>query len=203
MIHLVDYGLGNVKAFENIYKRLGIEVLRATTANDLMDAKKLILPGVGAFDHAMDLLNVSGMRETLEDLVVLQQIPILGICVGMQILANSSDEGVREGLGWVPGKVHKFSFKDRVNRPLPHMGWNDVTPHNSSLLFKGLEDNSRFYYLHSYYFECKNSEHCAAKSHYTLAFDAAVQNRNIFGVQFHPEKSHHWGAQLLKNFAEL
>ena len=204
MIHIIDYGLGNVQAFENMYKRLGFEVTRAKSADNLENAKKLILPGVGAFDHAIDLLNASGMRDTLENLVIAKKAPVLGICVGMQILANSSDEGMREGLGWIPGKVHSFNSHELGNNyPLPHMGWNDVIPSNGSPLFKGMEEKSRFYYLHSFYFECESTGHSAAKSSYGIEFDAAVQNNNIFGVQFHPEKSHHWGAQLLKNFAEL
>ena len=204
MIHLIDYGLGNIQAFENMYKRLGFEVTRATCWSDLQDAKKLILPGVGAFDHAIDLLNTSGMRDKLEELVIEKQVPVLGICVGMQILANISEEGVQEGLGWVPGKVCQFKNNELAkNHPLPHMGWNDVIPSNGLPLFKGMEEKSRFYYLHSFYFECESTGHSAAKSSYGIEFDAAVQNNNIFGVQFHPEKSHHWGAQLLKNFAEL
>ena len=204
MIHIVDYGLGNIQAFVNMYKRLGFEPVRARTAVDLENATKIILPGVGAFDHAMELLAASGMRARLEDLVFAQRVPVLGICVGMQILANSSEEGAGQGLGWVPGRVCSFLGNlDSAVLPMPHMGWNDVVPVAGSPLFKGLESDARFYFLHSYYFECSAPANVAARADYGFQFDCAVQNGNVFGVQFHPEKSHHWGAALLKNFAEL
>lgn len=204
MIHIVDYGLGNIQAFVTMYKRMGVETVRAKTGEDLRGATKLILPGVGAFDHAMELLDASGMRQPLEGRVKQDLIPVLGICVGMQILADSSEEGVGAGLGWVKGRVRSFaSNAASAALPMPHMGWNDVIPNTSSNLFKGLEGDARFYFLHSYYFECAEAENSAARADYGSKFDCAVQNGNVFGVQFHPEKSHHWGAALLKNFAEL
>lgn len=204
MIHIVDYGLGNIQAFVTMYKRLGIKAVCAKSENDLRDVRKLILPGVGAFDHAMELLDASGMRQPLERLVRKDKVPVLGICVGMQILACSSEEGACGGLSWVDGRVRSFAgAAASAVLPMPHMGWNDVVPVAGSPLFKGLEDNARFYFLHSYYFECSNSNSVAARSDYGFQFDCAVQNDNVFGVQFHPEKSHHWGAALLKNFAEL
>lgn len=204
MIHIVDYGLGNIQAFVNMYKRLGIETVRANCESDLRDVTKLILPGVGAFDHAMELLDASGMRQPLERLVKQGNVPVLGICVGMQILATSSEEGVRPGLGWVKGQVRSFANNpDSATLPMPHMGWNDVVPALPSPLFKGLEQDSRFYFLHSYYFECAESINSAARAVYGFPFDCSVQNGNVFGVQFHPEKSHHWGTALLRNFAEL
>ena len=204
MIHIVDYGLGNIQAFVTMYKRLGVETVRAKTEEDLHGAIKLILPGVGAFDHAMELLDASGMRQPLEQLVKQDNVPVLGICVGMQILADSSEEGVGAGLGWVRGRVRSFSGNPAsIALPMPHMGWNDVIPTAGSPLFKGLEDDARFYFLHSYYFECADAENAAARADYGFQFDCAVQSGNVFGVQFHPEKSHHWGAALLKNFAEL
>lgn len=204
MIHIVDYGLGNVQAFVTMYKRLGIEAVRATAGDDLRDVRKLILPGVGAFDHAMELLDASGMRQPLERFVREGKVPVLGICVGMQILARSSEEGVSAGLGWVGGRVRSFAGNPASSAlPMPHMGWNDVVPAAGSPLFKGLEDDARFYFLHSYYFECSEPKNVAARADYGFQFACAVQNDNVFGVQFHPEKSHHWGAALLKNFAEL
>lgn len=204
MIHIVDYGLGNIQAFVTMYKRLGIEAVRAESDEDLRDASKLILPGVGAFDHAMELLDASGMRQPLERLVREDKVPVLGICVGMQILASASEEGVGVGLGWVGGRVRSFAGNSAsAGLPMPHMGWNDVVPAAGSPLFKGLEDDARFYFLHSYYFECSDPANVAARADYGFQFDCAVQNGNVFGVQFHPEKSHHWGAALLKNFAEL
>lgn len=204
MIHIIDYGLGNIQAFVTTYKRLGIETVRAKSAGDLRDARKLILPGVGAFDHAMGLLDASGMRQPLEKLVREDKVPVLGICVGMQILAHSSEEGVGDGLGWVDGRVRGFADNSAsAVLPMPHMGWNDVIPVVGSPLFKGLESDARFYFLHSYYFECSDHRNVTARSEYGFQFDCAVQNGNVFGVQFHPEKSHHWGAALLKNFGEL
>ncbi len=204
MITIIDYGLGNIQAFVNVYRRLHIPVAIAKSADDLVGATKLILPGVGAFDHAMRKLEESGMRSTLTKMVIDQSIPVLGICVGMQILAESSDEGSLPGLGWVPGHVRSFSSLENQSKlPLPHMGWNDVYSLNVSNLFKGLEKNSRFYFLHSYFFECYQSEQAIATSSYGLDFTCAVAVDNVYGVQFHPEKSHQFGVTLLKNFAEL
>ena len=204
MIHVVDYGLGNVQAFLNIYKRLGYNATRAKNADDLSNAKKIILPGVGSFDHAIELLNDSGMRESLDSLVLKDKIPILGVCVGMQMLASSSDEGTLQGLGWVPGRVCSFRLNDKTrNLALPHMGWNNVYPKSTDLLFKGFEKDVKFYFLHSYYYQCKQELHETSKAFYGFNFACSISKENIYGVQFHPEKSHHFGALLLKNFAEL
>lgn len=205
MIHIVDYGLGNMQAFMNMFKRLNLPSARARTAADLAGAQKIILPGVGAFDHAMELLDASGMRPALEQLVLSDKVPVLGICVGMQILASRSDEGEREGLGWVPGQVRHFSHAQAsAALPLPHMGWNDVSPQPTAApLFRGMENDARFYFLHSFYFECANPMHVTASAQYGLDFACAVRADNVWGVQFHPEKSHRWGALLLKNFAEM
>ncbi|PKN22975.1 MAG: imidazole glycerol phosphate synthase subunit HisH [Deltaproteobacteria bacterium HGW-Deltaproteobacteria-3] len=204
MIHVVDYGLGNVQAFLTMFKRLGFDATRAKTASDLIGASKIILPGVGAFDYAIELLDQSGMRPVLETLVLKDKVPVLGICVGMQIMGTSSEEGRLAGLGWVPGKVHSFRSNERsANLPLPHMGWNDVQPKLSSPIFAGLESGARFYFLHSYFFGCDEPSHVAAVASYGIDFSCAVSADNVHGVQFHPEKSHHFGAQLLKNFAEL
>ena len=204
MIHVVDYGLGNVQAFLTLYKRLGIEATSAKTAADLAGASKIILPGVGAFDHAIELLDQSGMRPTLETLILQDKVPLLGICVGMQILASASDEGRLPGLGWVPGKVRAFRANElSASLPLPHMGWNDVQPNPVSPIFAGLEFDARFYFLHSYFFECDEPSHVDAVAAYGCDFSCAVNAGNVYGVQFHPEKSHHYGTKLLNNFAEL
>ena len=204
MIKIIDYGLGNVLAFSNVYKRLNIAVGVAKSASDLRGATKLILPGVGAFDHAMELLQQSGMREALDELVRARSVPVLGVCVGMQILAASSEEGRLAGLGWIDGNVRKFdvaSFRQRT--PLPHMGWNDVKPVRPSPLFAGLDSDARFYFLHSYYFDCARRDDVLAEAEYGMTFSCAIESNRIFGVQFHPEKSHRYGVRLLKNFAEL
>src|SRR3954452_17801719 len=158
MITVINYGLGNVQAFANLYRRLNIPAAIATTAADFSGATKLILPGVGAFDHAMELLDDSGMRETVDDLVLNRGMPVLGVCVGMQILARRSEEGKLAGLGWIDGRVRRFDESTLARPPrLPHMGWNDVVPKSGAKLFAGLEKDSRFYFLHSYYFDCASS----------------------------------------------
>jgi imidazole glycerol-phosphate synthase subunit HisH len=205
VITIIDYGLGNIQAFLNIYKKLHIPVQVAKSESDLDGASKLILPGVGHFDYAMQKFNNSGMREKVEDLVLQNNIPVLGICVGMQIMANSSEEGVEPGLGWIGGTVKILETIVMVddNLPLPHMGWNSITSNHRDL-FSGIDsDDLEFYFLHSYYFDCISQEDCIANVDYSSNFCCAVNNKNIFGVQFHPEKSHHFGVTLLKNFAEL
>lgn len=202
MITLVNYGLGNIQAFINIYRRLNIPVRVAQTADELAGADKIILPGVGAFDWAMTQLDASGMRATLDDLVLAQRRPVLGVCVGMQMMAKRSDEGYKSGLGWFDAEVKRFDeSKFRHKTHLPHMGWNDVIP-TFGVLFMGME-SPRFYFLHSYYFSPGDPGQILATTDYNGLFTSAVRNGHVFGVQFHPEKSHHWGVQLLKNFAEL
>lgn len=204
MITIVDYGLGNILAFANVYKRLNMEVRFARSADDFHGAERIILPGVGAFDYAMERLNRSGMRETLHRLVTDDRVPVLGICVGMQMLAKSSEEGTLPGLSWVDGRVMNFRSEPKsAALPLPHMGWNDVIAKKGNPLFKGLEDQARFYFLHSFYMDCTEPVSVAATASYGFDFACAVNQHNIFGVQFHPEKSHHFGQQLLKNFGEL
>lgn len=204
MITIIDYGLGNIKAFSNMYKRLNVETRLARSTDDLAGATKIILPGVGHFDHAMDLLDASGMRSLLDDLVMKQQVPVIGICVGMQILADGSDEGTRRGLGWISGHIQSLRKLPIGNdMPLPHMGWNDVSISQPFELFAGLETDARFYFLHSFYFAAASQKHVLATANYGQNFPCVVQSGNVTGVQFHPEKSHHWGARLLKNFAEL
>jgi len=202
MIRIVDYGLGNISAFLNMYKRLNVSAATARTPDELRDADRLILPGVGAFDHAMEQLDASGMRATLDELVQDKRVPVLGICVGMQMLAHGSDEGRLSGLGWIPGRVRAFEALRKPGLLLPHMGWNDVRAVAQPGLLAGLDDDARFYFLHSYYFDCEDERHVAARSGYGIDFACAVRAGHVHGVQFHPEKSHHFGAQLLKNFAE-
>lgn len=205
MICIVDYGVGNIQAFLNLFKRLGFEACRADTANALSDADRLVLPGVGHFDHAMQKLNESGMRPKLEELVLGGQVPVVGICVGMQMLANGSDEGNLPGLNWVPGRVRAFANRpESATLPMPHMGWNELQPRAHSRLFsKGFDNSPQFYFLHSFFFDAEDKNDVAATASYGLDFDAVVSRGHIHGVQCHPEKSHHWGEQLLKNFVEL
>lgn len=204
MITIIDYGLGNISAFANVYKRLNIPCTVARYAADLENAKKLVLPGVGAFDHAMTLLQRSGMREKLDELVLEKKVPVLGICVGMQMLANVSEEGRLAGLGWISGEVKRIDDTSLTHKTkLPHMGWNKILLKKHCGLFDRIETGARFYFLHSYFFSCQNGDDCIADTEYGNMFTCAVNRENIFGVQFHPEKSHHNGVQLLKNFGEL
>lgn len=205
MIGVVDYGVGNIQAFMTLFKRLGFDAQRAQTPQALEGATRLVLPGVGHFDHAMQRLNDSGMRPVLEGLVLGEGMPVIGVCVGMQMLATSSDEGTLPGLNWVPGRVRSFaSNAQSAHLAMPHMGWNDLQVSAGAKLFAaGFDDIPQFYFLHSYYFDAHDKADVAATAHYGINFDAVVSRGHIHGVQCHPEKSHHWGAQLLKNFAEL
>lgn len=204
MIAIIDYGVGNINAFVNIYKSIGVDVKIAKSTLGLANATKLILPGVGHFDYAMDRFNTSGMVEVVTDLVINKKIPVLGICVGMQMLAKSSEEGLLLGLGWVDATVKKIdsSMLKQTTR-LPHMGWNDIQVSTNNPLLLKLENKARFYFLHSYYFQCNNYEDSIAITNYGSKFSCAVNHNNIYGVQFHPEKSHHFGIQLLENFSLL
>ncbi|HTQ60912.1 MAG TPA: imidazole glycerol phosphate synthase subunit HisH [Candidatus Solibacter sp.] len=204
MISIVDYRVGNIQAIANIYRRLNIPVGIARTAEQLASAERVILPGVGSFDWAMARLNHSGLRDVLDDLVLSKCRPVLGICVGMQMLAKRSEEGSLEGLGWIDGEVKKFERAAATQQAyLPHMGWNDVEPRCQECLFKGIGATGRFYFLHSYYFVPKDPSMILGVSDYGGPFASCVHAKNVFGVQFHPEKSHQWGIQLLKNFAEM
>lgn len=204
MIAIVDYGLGNVQAIAHIYKRLGLDCQMARQAGDLAQASHIVLPGVGAFDWAMAKLNASGMRAALDQAVLQDKKPVLGICVGMQMLARRSDEGQSEGLGWLDAEVrHLDPGPPQAPRQLPHMGWNDVKPLHTDGLFADFDAAPRFYFLHSYYFQPHLPADTLAESDYGETFTCAVRHGHIHGVQFHPEKSHGWGIQLLKNFATL
>ena len=204
MITLIDYGVGNINAFVNVYKRVDVPVKIAKNAADLEGAEKLILPGVGNFDHAMSQLNNSGMREKLDELVLGDKIPVIGICVGMQMMANNSEEGKMDGLKWIDATVKKFdeTLIKQATR-LPHMGWNDVKPVKDIALFQGLEKDAIFYFLHTYYFECNQRKDIMAETEYGITFASAAHHENKYGIQFHPEKSHHYGEILLHNFAKI
>lgn len=204
MITIIDYGLGNIRAFVNVYDRLNIKTKIAHSADDLQGASKIILPGVGAFDHAMTQLNQSGMRDELEKQVLEKKIPVVGICVGMQMLAKSSEEGNMPGLGWIDGDVKIFDASKIIYKTrLPHMGWNTFMTVKENPLMSGFNDESRFYFLHSYYFSCNNPADVISTTEYGITYASVVNHENIYGIQFHPEKSHSNGIHLLHNFVKL
>ena len=204
MIAIVNYSSGNIQAIGNIYHRLNIPYIVVSRPEELQKATKIILPGVGAFDQAINELNNSGLRQALDDHVLQKKKSFLGICVGMQLLAQTSEEGTLRGLGWIAGSVKKFdhaSFHQATH--LPHMGWNNVEPTKSNKLFHDVDLSSGYYFLHSYYFSCDRPDDVLAVTNYGGPYASAVNSGNIYGVQFHPEKSHQAGIQLLKNFASL
>jgi glutamine amidotransferase len=204
MIGIVNYGSGNIQAIANIYKRAIIPYQIITSHSQIKNSDKLILPGVGAFDVTMQELNNSGLRETLDEQVLAYGKPVLGICVGMQILSKGSDEGVLGGLGWIEGKVKKIDVSKIKEKPfLPHMGWNSIEPKIDHEIFSGIDIDLGFYFVHTYYFETANSANTLCNTFYGESFSSAVFKNQIFGVQFHPEKSHSNGIKLLSNFAKL
>ncbi|EDF9557678.1 imidazole glycerol phosphate synthase subunit HisH [Salmonella enterica] len=204
MIKLINYGVGNIQAFLNIFKLLGIHAEAVSTPEALQGATHLILPGVGAFDNAMTQFNQSGLRDRVEQLVLADKIPIIGICVGMQMLASGSEEGRMAGLNWIPGQVRSFTSNPQSQKlPMPHMGWNDVKPCTDSVLTSNFIDEPKFYFLHSYYFDCADKNDVIATAEYGFEFDCIVGRKNIFGIQCHPEKSHSTGLTLLRNFSEI
>ncbi len=199
-VTLVNYGLGNIQAFAHIYRRLNIPVEIAGSPEQLRQAQRLILPGVGAFDWAMRRLNASGLRDVLDEMVLGRKTPVLGVCVGMQMMANRSEEGQESGLGWIDADVRRFGPSNSA--PLPHMGWNDVTPLKHDSIFRNTSE-ARYYFLHSYHVEARQAEDILAVSSYSVEFTSAIGNGSVFGTQFHPEKSHGWGIDLLKNFSSV
>lgn len=202
MVTIINYGSGNISAICNIYDRLRIPYKIANNEDDVEGAEKIILPGVGAFDETISRLDSSGFRSILDHEVLNNKVPVVGICVGMQILAERSEEGDLPGLGWIKGEVRRINPSSLKFKPkVPHLGWNSVSVSKANKLFQGIDAEQGFYFLHSYYFHCHNSEDVLATTTYGQTFASAVSNKNVFGVQFHPEKSHHNGVTLLQNFA--
>lgn len=195
MIGIIDYGMGNIGSILNMLKKIGAPAFKVTRADDIKRATKIILPGVGAFDHAMQRLNDQGFSNSIKEQANLG-IPILGICLGMQLLGSSSEEGVLEGLGLIPGKIKRFPHSEGMR--IPHMGWNAVNEKDPQL-FRNLNEN-KFYFVHSYYYDPEDKTHSAGTTDYGIAFTACVRRDNICGSQFHPEKSHKYGMQFLRNF---
>lgn len=203
MIVIIDLGLGNTGSILNMLKKVGTKGVLCCDASGIEEADKLILPGIGAFDEGMARLEKLKVIPMLKQKVVQNKTPILGICLGMQLMTNGSEEGNLSGLGWVDAQTSAFRFRGSGrNLRVPHMGWNSVQTVKNSPLFEELEDDSRFYFVHSYYVECNNTEDVLTVTSYGIEFASSISKENIFGVQFHPEKSHRFGMKLLKNFLE-
>jgi glutamine amidotransferase len=201
MITVVDYGLGNLGSIENMLKRINVPVNVTSNLSEIKKASKLLLPGVGKFDAAMNRINDSGLRDVLDEKALNEKIPVLGICLGMQLLTCSSEEGGVPGLGWIKATTKKFPVFGDLK--VPHMGWNVVDVSNDNVLIQSLPKDSRFYFVHSYCVHVHDSKHSILKTKYGIEFDSAVGHGNVFGTQFHPEKSHKFGMQLLRNFASI
>ena len=202
-ITVIDYGTGNIGSVLNMIKHVGGTVEVAWDAQAVVGARKILLPGVGSFDNAMSRLDNLGLIEPLKERAS-AGVPFLGICLGMQLLANRSEEGKLEGLGLIPGQVRRFQFVgEEASFKIPHMGWNRASPVKSHPLIAGLVDDARFYFVHSYFFDCVDSENILLRSSYGGTFTSGVQRGNVMGVQFHPEKSHRYGMHLIKNFVGI
>ena len=201
MIVILDYGIGNLNSIKNMIKKTGHKAIITSSKEELSKADKIILPGVGSFDFAMKKIKSMSFFPLLEKKVLEEKIPVLGVCLGAQMLLNKSEEGKEEGLGWITGKSIKFNFKDKTYR-VPHMGWNYIEKMKSTILLDDLPSNPRFYFVHSYYMECENSNDEMTITDYGSKFVSGINKENIYGVQFHPEKSHKFGLQLYKNFIE-
>jgi glutamine amidotransferase len=202
MITIINYGSGNIRAIANIYDDLKIPYKIASKPEEIIDSEKIILPGVGSYDETINMLDKLGFRSILDNEVLIKKTPVLGICVGMQILGNNSDEGKAKGLGWIDGNV-KLIDKSLLNQKpyIPHLGWNSIKLEKKTDLFNEIDLKNGFYFLHSYYFECKDNNNQLSTTFYGKEFSSSIMKDNVFGVQFHPEKSHNNGIQLLKNFA--
>ena len=200
MISIVDYDIGNISAVANMLKRIGVECKITSSYSDLEVADRIILPGNGSFDACVRNLRASGLVPILEERVLKDKVPLMGICVGAQMLGNESEEGNEAGLGWIPMRVRRFP--SMAGLKVPHMGWAEVTSSNlEKPAFNSDLSDARFYFVHSYYMDPVRSDDIMLRAYYGIEFAAAVNCQNIFGVQFHPEKSHRFGKQLLANFA--
>jgi imidazole glycerol-phosphate synthase subunit HisH len=203
MIAIVNYGVGNLASVKNMLKKAGYESELVSDAEAIERATKIILPGIGAFDHCMTEFNNSGLREAVTQKTLKDKTPLLGICVGLQMLMENSEEGVEPGLGWIAGKTVKFKKEKLGDLKIPHMGWTSVQIAKKTALTEGLGDQPRFYFVHSYYVQPDDKTDEMLTAHYGYDFTAAVNRDNIYGAQFHPEKSHKYGMKILENFARL
>ncbi len=203
MIGVVECGVANIGSILNMLRKIGVECCVISKPEDIHEVDKLILPGVGAFDYGMSALQERNLVEPLKNKVLVEKVPILGICLGMQLLCNGSEEGKLPGLCMINAFSRRFNFTETKALKVPHMGWNNLSFDEEQAMFKGLDDQSRFYFVHSYHVVCQNTDDILATTHYGVDFVAMFNRNNIYGAQFHPEKSHRFGMQLLTNFTNL
>ena len=202
MTTIIDYKTGNLGSIQNILKRIGEDSIVTSDKDEIAGAKKLILPGVGSFDTGMRNLKDLDLINILNQKVIVEKVPVLGICLGMQLLSACSEEGILSGLGWINANTKRFNFEDTTEYKIPHMGWNHIKIVKESKLFNDMYTDARFYFVHSFYLKVNEPGDILTSSTYELEFTSSVEKENILGVQFHPEKSHKFGMKLLKNFVD-
>lgn len=202
MIVIVNYGLGNLNSISNMLLKIGVKNKISSSYTDILNSEKLILPGVGAYDAGIRNIRKNNLYDLLNEVVLIHKKPILGICLGMQLFGNYSEEGKEHGFGWIDFYCKKFEFKDEKIIKIPHVGWNYVKIVRNNNLIYNTDEKNRFYFVHSYHAVCENYDNVIMETEYGYKFASAVKKDNIYGVQFHPEKSHRFGLQLLKNFVE-
>jgi len=204
VIAIIDYGMGNLGSIYNMLNRIGVRSVVSSDPGEIALAEKLILPGVGAFDRAMQSLERLGLLPVLNERVLVNKVPFLGICLGMQLLSLRSEEGELPGLGWIDAETVRFVLdEENATLKIPHMGWNTIEVKRRSPILDDRYDGSRFYFVHSYHVRCADDANVLATARYGILFHAAVIRDNIMGTQFHPEKSHKFGLKLLRNFSEI
>lgn len=211
-IIIVDYGMGNLNSVKKKLSRIKVDAIISSNPKDITNADKIILPGVGHFQNAMENLKKLNLVDILNEMVLVKQKPILGICLGMQLMANKSEEGnaagpcpgiIGKGFGWIDADVIKFKVKDKLRFKIPHVGWNQIIKAKESYLMKDIPEFSEFYFVHSYHFKSNNLSDILNETEYEYKFPSAIERNNIWGVQYHPEKSHDAGELLLNNFISI
>lgn len=202
MITIIDYGMGNLRSVQKAFERIRVLANISSDVSEILNAEKLVLPGVGHFAQGISNLKQKGLFNTLNEAVIEKKKPILGICLGMQLMTEYSEEGNCEGFGWINANTNRFTFNTNGLK-IPHMGWNNLSVKNSDSIFRGISAENFFYFVHSYFISCKNESDILTETMYGNNFVSSFQKGNIFGCQFHPEKSHDKGLQVLKNFAEI
>ena len=203
MVSVLDYGYGNVGSVIRMIKHVGGDAKCITTPDEILSAKKLVIPGVGAFDHAMDEIVNRKLQDALNTVALKTRIPVLGICLGMQLMCLMSEEGKCKGLAWIDAQVRKFVMSEKYSLRVPHMGWNTLKIVRENPLISADAKEQRFYFVHSYFVCCNDPNDPIALASYGVDFVAAFQRENLFGVQFHPEKSHRFGVELMRTFVGL